>query len=165
MNLPMEKKAIQKQMSSSIAVCDVETSLVEIRSNNVKYPRLKSYSQDDAVKGLTAIVLKAMMYKGQDAEQNYVLFIARTLYDELMCDHTFGVKYITLEEIDLAVRKAILTSDVYGISVASLYKIIVDYAKTEGHNAQKKVLMPKVDSESTKRLDELHNRYIKELVK
>ena len=46
----------------------------------------------------------------------------------------------SLAEIQVVVKRAVLGgSEMFGISVASLYKVIMDYVKGEGHLNQKKI--------------------------
>ena len=47
----------------------------------------------------------------------------------------------TLAEIQVIVKRAILGgSEMFGISVASLYKVIMEFVKGEGHRNQQQVL-------------------------
>ena len=76
------------------------------------------------------------MYKGQEIDESKADFTARNLQSELMSEEQYGAKFVTLEEIRRAVKKAVLTdTEMYGINVASLYKVILNYVKGEGHQA------------------------------
>lgn len=112
-------------------------TLVDIRENAAKYPRLRNIPRDEAIRDLSAIIMKALMYRGQAADRQAVVFTATALLDELLADRQFGLPYVTIAEITYAVRNAILCgSEVYGINVASLYRILLDYARGLGHDAQ-----------------------------
>ena len=50
-------------------------------------------------------------------------------------DSHFGLKYISFAEIRRAVRNACLFSEMYGVSVRTIYRAIVEYAKGEGTQA------------------------------
>lgn len=109
-------------------------SLLEVRSDAEKYPRLNRYTRDEAVALMSRIVAQAYLYRGQEAEANNIRFIAGALVDELLADQdNVGTKFITFTEIQHVVKQAVLKGELYGISVASLYKAVYDYAKGEGH--------------------------------
>jgi hypothetical protein len=38
-----------------------------------------------------------------------------------------------MAEIQVIVKKAVLSGEMYGVSVATIYKAVTDYAKGEGH--------------------------------
>lgn len=113
-----------------------QDTLVDIRMNPQRFPRLLNIPEAEAVTGLAKIVTLACMYRGQEIDAPRADFTARTLRAELLEDDTFGAKFVTLEEIRRAVKKAVLNdSELYGINVASLYKIVMAYVKGEGHLA------------------------------
>lgn len=111
-------------------------SLMEIRLHPERYPRLKDIPEEQAVTALKQIVVTATMYRGQEIDESKADFTARTLRTELMEETQYGAQFVTLEEIRRAVKKAVLEdADLYGINVASLYKVILNYVKGEGHAA------------------------------
>lgn len=111
-------------------------SLVDIRLHPERYPRLKDIPQEQAVQAFKQIVLSAYMYRGQDIDKDKTDFTARTLYAELMEEEIYGAKFVTMEEVKRAVKKAVLNDEeLYGINVASLYKIILNYVRGDGHAA------------------------------
>lgn len=62
------------------------------------------------------------------------------MVDELQADtEHLHTRNISFAEIAKVVKKAVMTQDMYGISVASLYKIITDYIRTEGSKLQEMV--------------------------
>lgn len=110
-------------------------TLVDVRRDNARFPRLHSYPQDTAHKLMTAVVLKANELFGTRAEMQEVSQTAWDLYTELMNDvqglRTFN---ITFEEIYRAIRKSATGQGVefYGkVSFYFLYRCIMDYAKNE----------------------------------
>ena len=110
-------------------------TLVDVRRDNARFPRLHSYPQETAHKLMTAVVLKANELFGTRAEMQEVSQIAWELYTELMNDvqglRTFN---ITFEEIYRAIRKSATGQGVefYGkVSFYFLYRCIMDYAKNE----------------------------------
>lgn len=110
-------------------------TLVDVRRDNSRFPRLHSYPQDTAHKMMMAVVLKANELFGTRAELNEVSQTALDLYTELMNDvqglRTFN---ITFEEIYRAIRKSATGQGVefYGkVSFYFLYRCIMDYAKNE----------------------------------
>lgn len=122
-------------------------SLLDIRKNPEQFPRLHTYYQlnkdtqiyeftNEAKGRMAQIVLKAHMYRGITAEKNNVTFIAVSLLEELIADNeNLGMKVLTFDEIERAIKQAVLGQgrEVYGISVGSLYAIIADYCRNEGH--------------------------------
>lgn len=110
-------------------------TLVDVRRDNARFPRLHSYPQDTAHKMMMAVVLKANELFGTRAELNEVSQTAWDLYTELMNDvqglRTFN---ITFEEIYRAIRKSATGQGVefYGkVSFYFLYRCIMEYAKNE----------------------------------
>lgn len=110
-------------------------TLVQVRLNQERYPRLKNIPMPDAIKGLASIVTTAYMYSGRMANEKDIYFIATALHKEMMLDEdNLGMPNISLEEIGRAIKKAVLGQgrEMYGISVASLYSTVADYCKGEG---------------------------------
>lgn len=113
-------------------------SLVDIRSDATRYPRIKSLNGQSAIARLQQVVAMAYIYTGRPAEDSKIEMVATALYGELLEDKRgLGTGNITIEEIAHAVKGAILsaTGDVY-INIAFLYRAVCDYAENEGHEAQ-----------------------------
>lgn len=115
---------------------------VEMRADVHAYPRLKTLG-DAALPGMVAIVLRAMVYRGQKANDEDAALTAANLLDELIADRDkLRTDLLCLSEIWYAVRKAVLGQrkdgkEMYGVNVASLYMAITDYVRTEGRDAHK----------------------------
>ena len=117
-----------------------QASLMEMRQHPEMFPRLKSFPREQAVFEMSKIVSQAFLYRGQAADPTNIQFISSALVTELMDDKQFGLSSLSLAEIQVVVKRAILGgSEMFGISVASLYKVILEFAKGEGHLNQKKV--------------------------
>ena len=114
--------------------------LVEIRRHPELYPRIKTTPDEEAVNKMTTMVYAAFLYRGQDATTTTIRFIANALVAEIKADTKFGLGYLSWEEIGRTIRLAVLGGgkEMYGVSVASLYAALVDYAKTEGHDAERR---------------------------
>lgn len=128
-------------MTQEIATYN-SVSLLDIRRDRVTYPRINKMQPMTAISGLTSIVANAMMYTGRRAEEDDIAFISQGLYRELMLDEmNLGMKHITLQEIGYCVKKAVLGqgNEMYGINVASLYKVVADYCRGEGHELEKQL--------------------------
>lgn len=109
-------------------------SLLEVRMNPEKYPRLKTYPRAAAVSEMSRIVAQAYLYRGQTADPTNIQFIACSLVDELVDDaERLGTGLLTFPEISRAVKRAALTEEMYGISVSSLYRAVIGYVRGEGH--------------------------------
>lgn len=118
--------------------------LVEIRRHPELYPRIKTTPDEEAVNKMTTMVYAAFLYRGQDATTTTIRFIANALVAEIKADTKFGLGSLSWEEIGRTIRLAVLGGgkEMYGVSVASLYAALVDYAKTEGHDAQRRASQP-----------------------
>ncbi len=117
-----------------------QASLLEMRADSSRFPRIKTMPREQAVNGMSRIVSQAFLYRGQAADSTNIHFIANALVDEILADDKFGAAFLSLGEIQVVVKRAVLGgSEMFGISVASLYKVIMDYVKGEGHLNQKKI--------------------------
>lgn len=118
-----------------------QASLLEMRADATRFPRIKTMSREQAVSGLIRIVSQAFLYRGQAADPVNVQFISNALLNELLDDDKYGAGYLSLAEIQVVVKRAVLGgSEMFGISVASLYKVIMEFVKGEGHRNQQQVL-------------------------
>ncbi len=118
-----------------------QVSLLEMRMDEKRFPRIGNYSREQAVFEMSKIVSQAFLYKGQAADPKNIQFISCAIVDELQSDlDRLGTRNISFGEISRVVKRAVLQDDMYGISVASLYKVIIDYIKGEGHRLQQEVL-------------------------
>ena len=119
-----------------------DASLLEVRSDKERFPRLCSYPREQAIYLMLQEVMLAFQMKNQSADRSTLMFIATNLVDELNADYDhLGTKYITFEEIHRVIRKAVLgqAKEMYGLSFASIYAAIVDYIKGEGTEIQNKL--------------------------
>ena len=113
-------------------------TLVDIRMDADRFPRIKNIPGQSAVARLQQVVAMAYAYTGRPAEDNRIQMVAAALYNEILEDKKgLGLGNITIEEIGHAVKTAILdgTDDMY-ISVASLFRAVCAYSGGEGHDAQ-----------------------------
>ena len=118
-----------------------QASLLEMRADATRFPRINTMSREQAVSGLIRIVSQAFLYRGQAADPVNVQFISNALLNELLDDDKYGAGYLSLTEIQVIVKRAVLGgSEMFGISVASLYKVIMEFVKGEGHRNQQQVL-------------------------
>lgn len=118
-----------------------QASLLEMRADATRFPRINTMSREQAVSGLIRIVSQAFLYRGQAADPVNVQFISNALLNELLEDDKYGAGYLSLAEIQVVVKRAVLGgSEMFGISVASLYKVIMEFIKGEGHQNQQQVL-------------------------
>ena len=130
-----------------------QVSLLEMRMDAKRFPRIGAFPREQAVFEMSKIVSQAFLYKGQAADPTNIQFISCSLVDELQADlDKLGTKHISFGEISRVVKRAVLQDDMYGISVASLYKVIIEYVKGEGHKLQREVLerKRKTDQEQIK---------------
>ena len=125
-----------------------QVSLLEMRMDEKRFPRIGAFSREQAVFEMSKIVSQAFLYRGQAADPKNIQFISCALVDELQSDlDKLGTRHISFAEISRVVKRAVLQDDMYGISVASLYKVIIEYIKGEGHRLQQEVSERKRKSE------------------
>lgn len=115
-------------------------SLYDMRNDSKRFPRLRTYSREEAVYEMSKIVIQAYIYRGNNADTQSIQFIANALVDELILDQEhLGTMLLSFAEIARVVKRAILSDEIYSISVASLYKAIINYVKGEGHRICKEI--------------------------
>ena len=115
-------------------------TLVDIRTDNRRFPRLYTYKREDAIGQMNMIVIMAFQYRGQQADAQSIYQMSASLIDILNEDeYGIGTKFLSFEEIKRVVRKAALGQgkEMYGISVSSLFQALADYCKGEGRMADK----------------------------
>lgn len=117
-----------------------KATLVDIRSDNKRFPRLYTYRREDAVTQMNMIIMMAFQYRGQQADVQTIMQMSASLIDILNEDeYGIGTKFLSFEEIKRVVRKAALgqSKEMYGISVSSVFQALADYCKGEGRMADK----------------------------
>jgi hypothetical protein len=114
--------------------------LVEIRTDDKRFPRLYKYSREEAVNQMNMIIMMAFQFRGQQADAMTIFQMSSSLIDILNEDeYGIGTRFLSFEEIKRVVRKAALGQgrEMYGISVSSLFQALADYCKGEGKMADK----------------------------
>lgn len=132
-------------MTNSLAIYNTSVDLAEIRRRPDLFPRIGTTPDDQAVQAMAKMVWAAFLYRGQEADTKKVTFIAEALVQEIKMDRKWGLPSLSWAEIGMTIRNAVLGSgsrELYGVSVASLYTALVDYAKGDGHDAARKALTP-----------------------
>lgn len=115
-----------------------KATLVEIRTDNKRFPRLHSYRREDAIAQMNMIIIMAYQFRGQNADTQTIVQTSSSLIDILTEDeYGIGTKYLSFEEIKRVIRKAVLgqSKEMFGISVSSLFQALADYCKGEGRMA------------------------------
>ena len=137
----METKEITAVQN--LAAYSVQVDLAKVRSDADKYPRIGTTTQDEAVAKMLPIVYGAVLYNGQEITESRLVFMAKALVAEILSDTRYGLRFLSWYEIGMVIRNAVLggtDKPLYGVSVATLYGALVDYARTEGHDAQKRAV-------------------------
>lgn len=133
-----------------------QVSLLEMRMDEKRFPRIGAFPREQAVFEMSKIVSQAFLYKGQAADPKNIQFISCSLVDELQADlDKLGTRNISFAEISRIVKRSVLQDEMYGISVASLYKVIIEYVKGEGH---------RISQEARKRKEEENRESLKQSV-
>lgn len=125
---------------NNLTTIPAKATLVEIRTDNVKYPRLHTYRREDAISQMNMIIMMAFQYRGQQADVQTIMQMSASLIDILLDDeYGIGTKYLSFEEIKRVIRRASLGQgrEMYGISVSSLFQALADYCRGEGRSADK----------------------------
>lgn len=115
-----------------------KNSLVEIRTDDKKFPRLYTYSREDAVYHMNMVIMMAFQYRGQQADAMTIRQMSASLIEILNEDeYGIGTRFLSFEEIKRVIKKAVLGQgrEMYGISVSSLFQALADYCKGEGRSA------------------------------
>ena len=117
-----------------------QASLLDMRADAKRFPRIGTFSREQAVLEMSKIVSQAFLYKGQAADPTNIQFISCSLVDELQADlDKLGTRNISFAEISRIVKRSVLQDEMYGISVASPYKVILEYTPGEGHRLHQQV--------------------------
>lgn len=122
--------------TSNNALLPVDASPVEMRRDAARFPRVCTMTREDAIAQMLGVVEAAALYRGRKLDADELGFTATALVDEILADQRWGLRYISFAEIRRAVRRAVLETEMYGVSVATLYKALVDYARGEGTAAR-----------------------------
>ena len=125
---------------NEIATTGQKATLVDIRTDNRKFPRLHTYRREDAIAQMNMIIMMAFQYRGQQADAQTVIQMSSSLIEILNEDeYGIGTRFLSFEEIKRVIRRASLgqSREMYGISVSSLYQALADYCKGEGRMADK----------------------------
>ena len=139
----MKRHMEDRQMSNETSTALVNynpgnASLLEMRADSDRFPRIKTMPREQAVLGMSKIVSQAFLYRGQAADPTNIQFISSALVQELLED-TNGAFNLSLAEIQVIVKRAVLNTDMMGINVSSLYKVIIAFVKGEGRENQSRV--------------------------
>jgi len=117
-----------------------KATLVDIRTDSKRFPRLHAYMRKDAINQMNLIIIMAFQFRGQQADVATITQMSSSLIDILNDDeYGIGTKYLSFEEIKRVVRKSVLGQgkEMYGISVSSIFQALADYCKGEGRMADK----------------------------
>lgn len=115
-----------------------KATLVDIRTDNKRFPRLYTYKRDDAIAQMNMVIMMAFQFRGQQADVQTIMQMSATLIEILNEDeYGIGTKYLTFEEIKRVIKRAALGQgkEMYGISVSSLFQALADYCRGEGRMA------------------------------
>ena len=122
-------------MNQLTAIPPEKATLVDIRTDSKRFPRIYTYPREEAIAQMNMILMMAYQFRGQHADVLTIRNMSTSLIDILNQDeYDIGTKYLSFEEIKRIVRKAALgqTKEMYGISVSSIFQCLADYCKGEG---------------------------------
>ena len=138
----MTNNELQTQQAPTLAVYNNNrVNLMEVRRSPKKFQRIRATENAEAVKRLKVLVYAAFLYRGQATNAETVAYIASALVQEIMADTVFGLPDLSWVEVGYIIRRAVLGAgkELFGVSVASLYGALVDYAKNEGHELARQI--------------------------
>ena len=86
-----------------------KATLVDIRTDNKRFPRLHTYRREDAIAQMNMIIMMAFQFRGQQADTLTIVQMSSSLID-ILNDDEFGIgtKFLSFEEIKRVVRRAAL---------------------------------------------------------
>ena len=125
---------------NEIATTGQRATLVDIRTDNKRFPRLHTYRREEAVGQMNMIIMMAFQLRGQQADVQTIMQMSSSLIEILMDDeYGIGTRFLSFEEIKRVVKKAALgqSREMYGLSVSSLFQVLADYCRGEGRMADK----------------------------
>lgn len=123
-------------------------TFLDMRRDAQKYPRLASVPREVAASAMEQIVFRAFFnnagtqLRDEDAVAR-VQLIATELLDLLLEDYeAVGTKHLSFAEVSRVIRTASVSGkkEMYGVSVAGLYRAVCDYCLNEGHKASAQVM-------------------------
>ena len=83
-----------------MAALQGKATLVEIRTDSKRFPRLYTYPRDEAISLMSGILLMAYQYRGQQADTYSLMHMSSALIDILLEDETYHLTH-SLEVADL----------------------------------------------------------------
>lgn len=114
-------------------------SLVEVRMDATRFPRVRNAEPGQAVANLRELVVSALLFRGLEQDKTTVEFIAANLYGCIMQEgRDLGMENLSWYEIARIVRRGALDGSLIGVSVSSLFGLLRDYCRGEGHDADVK---------------------------
>ena len=125
------------ELTTEVAAPRGEELLLAARLDGKTYPRLSHYTRPEAVAQMKPIVMMAYNYRGQNMAPDTVEVVSSALVDELLRNE-YGTASISFAEIREVIRREVLLAENFYISVASLYRVIITYAKGQGTELQRK---------------------------
>lgn len=129
----------KNRMSSEVTTYNPQATLIEMRRDVKRFPRIKSVPMEIAIPEMNRIVSQAFLYMGKAAEPSDIQLIASSLLDELLEENPYGTNNLTFGELRVIIKRAVLNTELYGISIANLYRVVIEYCKGEGHIIQKQL--------------------------
>jgi hypothetical protein len=123
---------------NQLTTTPAQVTLVDIRTDNKRFPRLYTYKREEAMPQMNMIIMMAFQYRGQQADAQSIMQMSSSLIEILNDDeYGIGTKYLTFEEIKRVIKRAALGQgkEMYGISVSSLFQALADYCRGEGRMA------------------------------
>lgn len=127
-------------MNEIATTAESRATLVDIRTDAKRFPRVCRMQRQEAISQMNIIILMAFQFRGQSADALTINQMSSSLIDILNEDeYGIGTKFLSFEEIKRVVRRAALGQgrEMYGISVSSLFQALADYCKGEGKEADK----------------------------
>lgn len=97
--------------------------------------RISSMDRLAAVNEINKILYQASLYRGQAPDGQMLAFTSKALVEEILKDTKYGLRFITIPEIDRVIKEGVLHRDMY-VSVATIFSALVEYAKEEGHQLE-----------------------------
>ena len=130
--------------------------LIDIRADNVTYPRIKDIDGGTAIQALANILKVAYMYKGLRADADLIAATAPAIYAELLEGEE--TRYLALPEIAHAVKLGMKNGVIDFICVISVVRACESYIKDVAHGLMLQIAESRAAEERKKKEESLVDR-------